>query len=70
MTNVDISDLLVRGHLDLRNRLDVILERIVDKRDEQPTGSGAADAERAKRALAAQDKEEEDLVQEMKTLDV
>uniref|UniRef100_A0A0K3CLF1 BY PROTMAP: gi/814541766/emb/CEQ40992.1/ SPOSA6832_02659 [Sporidiobolus salmonicolor] n=1 Tax=Rhodotorula toruloides TaxID=5286 RepID=A0A0K3CLF1_RHOTO len=36
ITDIDASDLLTAGHLDLRHKLPQILERVTSKRDEQP----------------------------------
>lgn len=63
ITNVDVSDLVTQGHLEIRHKLGLILERVMDKRDEQPSLSGG----RARSAVAD---EEDQLAEEMAALDI
>lgn len=65
ITNVDVSDLVTKGHLEIRQKLGLILERVMDKRDEQPSSAGGG-----ARLAAAASEEEDELAEEMAALDV
>ena len=68
ITNVDVSDLVTRGHLEIRQKLGLILERVMDKRDEQPSSSFGGGGSTRSAAEAAE--EQDQLAEEMATLDV
>lgn len=68
ITNVDVSDLVTKGHLEIRQKLRLILERVMDKRDEQPSSPGGDGGARSAAAAAAE--EEDQLAEEMAALDV
>lgn len=83
VTNVDVSDLVGKGHLDLRNRMGEVLERVMERREEQPRtsspppGQSEVEGREVKSEVEAQGgvspggKEEEDAaVERLAALDV
>ncbi|GAA5984598.1 hypothetical protein JCM10908_003415 [Rhodotorula pacifica] len=70
VSNIDVSDLVTRGHLEIRQKLGLILERVMEKREEQPTTPASAETPPPPPPRAVSPEEAEKLAEKVEALDV